>query len=183
MGKLRNLGLVCPNGDEPDARLLQVLSDLTPRFNRTFPAIRDEADVERIYCEVIRRVEKCERERKKPLENLHGYAWATLKCVAVSFQRQHAMQVPLRTVSALTRKEVVTRLRAWHGSPEAIENSILLREAAERMTKLELWMFEQKARGYSSEDIAKVRGCSVNAVDKALSRARKRVQALARPKA
>jgi DNA-directed RNA polymerase specialized sigma24 family protein len=47
------------------------------------------------------------------------------------------------------------------------------------MTPAERWVFEQKALGYSSEEIARARGCSVNAVDQVMSRLRRKIRALA----
>ena len=47
------------------------------------------------------------------------------------------------------------------------------------MTPEERWIFEQKAFGYSSEEIARAKGCSVNAVDQVMSRLRRKIRALA----
>jgi DNA-directed RNA polymerase specialized sigma24 family protein len=60
-----------------------------------------------------------------------------------------------------------------------MEQRILLRELEAMMTPDERWIFEQKAFGYSSEEIARAKGCSVNAVDQVMSRLRRKIRALA----
>ena len=53
-----------------------------------------------------------------------------------------------------------------------------MRELEARMTPEEAWIFQQKALGYSSEDIAKLRGSSVNSVDKVMSRLKHKIHVL-----
>jgi DNA-directed RNA polymerase specialized sigma24 family protein len=44
------------------------------------------------------------------------------------------------------------------------------------MTPEERWIFDKKAGGYSSEEVARVLGCSVNAVDQVMSRLRRKIR-------
>ena len=46
------------------------------------------------------------------------------------------------------------------------------------MTAEEAWIFQRKALGFSSEEIARERGSSVNSVDKAMSRLKQKIHAL-----
>jgi DNA-directed RNA polymerase specialized sigma24 family protein len=68
------------------------------------------------------------------------------------------------------------------GSAEQIERDILLREIESTLTPEEARIFHLKALGFSSEEIAKVRGSSVNSVDKVMSRLKQKFRALITPK-
>jgi DNA-directed RNA polymerase specialized sigma24 family protein len=96
----------------------------------------------------------------------------------VSLQRRSSMQVRFNSIEPRTGEDVVSRLRAWDGSVEEIERGILLRELEAQMTPEEAWIFDQKALGFSSEEIARLRGSSVNSVDKAMSRLKQKIHAL-----
>ena len=54
----------------------------------------------------------------------------------------------------------------------------MLRELETHMTPEEALIFNLKAFGYSSEDIAKLRGSSVNSVDKVMSRLKQKIHVL-----
>ena len=178
MESLRKLGLLDANGKPLDERLLKALCDLMPRFRRRFPSIQDEVEITNICEEVVRRIEKHE-SLSGPLEKLHGYAWKALESVGLSAQRRGSMQVWLNRVESRTGPDIVSRLRAWDGSVEQIEQTVLLHEYEAQMTEEEAWIFHLKSMGFSSEDVAQRRGSSVNAVDKVMSRLRHKIRALA----
>jgi DNA-directed RNA polymerase specialized sigma24 family protein len=170
-------GLLDEQGKPLDDRLLSVLSRLLPRFRRRFPALRDEVEIAEVFEEAARRIAKKE-DRSGPLESLWGYAWSALESVGVSWERRGETQVRFRSVESPTGPEMVAHLLARDGSAEQIEQDILLREFEAHMTPEDAWIFRQKALGFSSEDIAKVRGCSVNSVDKVMSRLKQKIRAL-----
>jgi DNA-directed RNA polymerase specialized sigma24 family protein len=178
MESLRKLGLLDEQGKPLDDRLLTVLSRLLPWFRRRFPALRDETEVTEAFEEAARRIAKRE-QRSGQIEKLGGYAKKVLESVGVSAERRGEMQVRFKTVGSRTGPEIVSQLRAWDGSAEQIEQGILLREVEAFMTPEEAWIFHQKALGFSSEDIAKARGSSVNSVDKVMSRLKQKIRALA----
>ena len=177
MESLRKYGLLDEHGKPLDERLLKALSDLLPRFRRRFPAIQDEVEITEVFEEAARRIEKRERQAG-PIDKLRGYAWKALESIGVSTQRRGSMQIRFNSVEPRTGPEIVSRLRAWDGSVEEIERGILLRELEAHMTAEEAWIFQQKALGYSSEDIAKLRGSSVNSVDKVMSRLKHKIHVL-----
>jgi DNA-directed RNA polymerase specialized sigma24 family protein len=72
----------------------------------------------------------------------------------------------------------VSRLQAWDGSAEQIERDILLREIEGCLTPEEARIFHLKALGFSSDEIARHRGSSVNSVDKVMSRLKQKIHAL-----
>jgi DNA-directed RNA polymerase specialized sigma24 family protein len=88
----------------------------------------------------------------------------------------------VRRVESRTGPEIVSKLRALDGSAEQIERDILLREIESSLTPEEARIFHLKALGFSSEEIAKVRGSSVNSVDKVMSRLKQKFRALIAPK-
>lgn len=181
MESLRKFGLLDADGKPLDERLLKALGDLLPRFRRRFPAIQDEVDITEVFEEAVRRIQKRERQAG-PIEKLRGYAWKALESIGVSFHRRSTMQVHVKRVESRTGPEIVSKLRALDGSAEQIERDILLREIESSLTPEEARIFHLKALGFSSEEIAKVRGSSVNSVDKVMSRLKQKFRALIAPK-
>jgi DNA-binding CsgD family transcriptional regulator len=177
MESLRKLGLLDADGKPVEDRLSKVLNALLPRFRRRFPAFRDEVEVTEMLEEAARRITKRERA-SGPIEKLGGYAWKALESIGVSLQRRSSMQVRFNRVESRTGPDIVSQLRAWDGSVEEMERGVLLRELEEHMTAEESRIFHLKAFGYSSEEIAKLRGSSVNSVDKVMSRLKQKIHAL-----
>ncbi len=177
MENLRKLGFLDADGKPLDDRLSKVLNALLPRFRRRFPAIQDDVEVTEVFEEAARRITKRERA-SGPIEKLGGYAWKALESIGVSLQRRGSMQIRFNRVESRTGPDIVSQLRAWDGSVDEIERGILLRQLEEHMTPEEKWIFNLKAFGYSSEEIAKLRGSSVNSVDKVMSRLKQKIHAL-----
>ena len=177
MENLRKLGFLGADGKPLDERLSKVLNALLPRFRRRFPAIQDDVEVTEAFEEAARRITKRERA-SGPIEKLGGYAWKALESIGVSLQRRGSMQIRVNRAESRTGPDIVSQLRAWDGSVEEIERGILLRQLEEHMTPEEKWIFNLKAFGYSSEEIAKLRGSSVNSVDKVMSRLKQKIHAL-----
>ena len=177
MENLRKLGFLGADGKPLDERLSKVLNALLPRFRRRFPAIQDDVEVTEAFEEAARRITKRERA-SGPIEKLGGYAWKALESIGVSLQRRGSMQIRVNRVESRTGPDIVSQLRAWDGSVEEIERGILLRQLEEHMTPEEKWIFNLKAFGYSSEEIAKLRGSSVNSVDKVMSHLKQKIHAL-----
>ena len=177
MESLRKLGLLDAEGKPVEDRLSKVLNALLPRFRRRFPALQDDVEVTEVFEEAARRITKRERA-SGPIEKLGGYAWKALESIGVSLQRRGSMQVRFNRVESRTGTEIVSQLRAWDGSVEEVERGILLRELEAHMTPEEAMIFNLKAFGYSSEDIAKLRGSSVNSVDKVMSRLKQKIHVL-----
>ena len=134
-----------------------------------------------MFEEAARRITKRERAAG-PIEKLGGYAWKALESIGVSLQRRGSMQLRFHRVDARSGPDIVSQLRAWDGSVEEIERGILLRELEAHLTPEESRIFTLKACGYSSEEIARRRGSSVNSVDKVMSRLKQKIHALTRVK-
>ena len=177
MESLRKFGLLDRNGKPLEERLQKALTDLLPRFRRRFPDIQDEVEITEVFEEAARRIEKREGA-SGPIEKLRGYAWKALESIGVSAHRRTGMQVRWKRVESRTRDDIVSLLRAWDGSVEKIERDILLRELEVHLTGEEARVFHLKSLGFSSEEIAKLRGSSVNSVDKVMSRIKQKFRAL-----
>ena len=177
MESLRKLGLLDAEGKPVEDRVSRILNALLPRFRRRFPALRDDVEVTEVFEEAARRIAKRERA-SGPIEKLGGYAWKALESIGVSLQRRGSMQVRFNSVDPRSGADIVSQLRAWDASVDEIERGILLRELEAQMTPEEAWIFHQKALGFSSEEIARRRGSSVNSVDKVMSRLRHKIQTL-----
>ena len=177
MENLRKLGVLDADDKPLDDRLSKVLNALLPRFRRRFPAIQDDVEVTEAFEEAARRITKRERA-SGPIEKLGGYAWKALESIGVSLQRRGSMQIRFNRVEARSGLDIVSQLRAWDGSVEEMERGILLRQLEAHMTPEEARIFNLKAFGYTSEEIAKLRGSSVNSVDKVMSRLKQKIHAL-----
>jgi hypothetical protein len=77
MEHLRKLRLLDETGKPLGTRVEGVLGRLLPRFQRQFPAFRDEVTLTEVFEEAGRRIATRE-QRSGPMEKLHGYAWVTL---------------------------------------------------------------------------------------------------------
>jgi DNA-binding CsgD family transcriptional regulator len=177
MESLRKLGLLDTDGKPLEDRLSKALNALLPRFRRRFPAIQDDVEVTEAFEEAARRITKRE-PASGPIEKLGGYAWKALESIGVSLQRRGSMQIRFNRVESRTGPDIVSQLRAWDGSVEEIERGVLLRQLEAHMTPEEARIFNMKALGYSSEEIANLRGSSVNSVDKVMSRLKQKIHAL-----
>jgi DNA-directed RNA polymerase specialized sigma24 family protein len=181
MESLRKFGLLDRNGKPLDERLQKALNDLLPRFRRRFPDIQDEVEITEVFEEAARRIDKRERA-SGPIEKLRGYAWKALASIAISAHRRTGIPDRLRRVELRAGIDIVSMLRAWDGSVEQIERDILLREIEAHLNGEEARVFHLKSLGFSSEEIANLRGSSVNSVDKVMSRIKQKFRALVEPK-
>jgi DNA-directed RNA polymerase specialized sigma24 family protein len=179
MDSLRKVSLLDAQGKPLDERLQNVFRRLLPKFLRRFRAFQDEAEIQNHCEEAFQRVSEKEQQSGQELERPWGYAWKALESVGVSAERTSEMQVRFRTVESRTDAAIVSGLQAFDRSIEKAEQAILLRQLEAFMTPDEVWMFRQKAHGFSHAEIAKARGCSVNAVDQKMSRLIRKIRVLA----
>ena len=109
-------------------------------------------------------------------ENLHGYAWVTLRSVATSWLRGGSGRLAQNTLGSEDSETALDATPASYGAPEQIERSILWREVQAQLTREERLVWMRKEMGFSSREIATLRGTSAGAVDTLLSRAKQRLQ-------
>ncbi len=177
MEHLQNLRLLDEHGKPLSARIEGVLTRLLPRFQRQFPALQDEVALTELLEEAGRRIANRE-ERLGSIEKLHGYAWVTLRNVATSRMRRGSSRLVQKTLGSAESQAVLSSAPAEFGTPEQIEQDILLREVLAQLTPEERLVCIWKKAGFSSQEIARHRGSSPAAVDTLFSRTKQKIRKL-----
>ena len=156
-------------------RVESALRSLVPKFRRQFPAVQDELDLTEILEKAGHRIAARE-QRSGPIEKLHAYAWVTLRSVVMSWMRRGSHRLVQHTIGSDASAEILSTVPAQSGTPEEMEQQILLREARDHLTEGEWTICNLKMMGYSSEEIAKRRGSSTAAVNMVFSRAKQKLR-------
>lgn len=175
MEHMRTLGLLDSNGKPLTDRIREALTGLLPKLRRQFPTLRDDVAVAEVIEEAGRRIASRE-ERAGPIEQLHAYAWVTIRSVATSHLRKPANRLIRDTVGSKAAEIHLAALHASHGSAEQIERDLLIREAMEALSEDERVVCMWKAAGHSAQEIATLQGRSVVAVDTLFSRAKQKLR-------
>lgn len=176
---LARTALLDERGQPLSSHVQQVLRDLAPRLQRYLPALTDEVLLTEILEEAGRKIRHHE-ETVGPIEKLHAYAWVTVKSVATSRMRRSAMRIARATVEAEQGDSAIGTLRASVGSEEQIEADILFEEMLARMTPEERMLCMWKKLGYSSREIAKEQGTSIERVNTFFFRLKRKIRAVLR---
>ncbi|MGH9159775.1 MAG: hypothetical protein ACRD2X_07275 [Vicinamibacteraceae bacterium] len=175
MEHLPKLRLLDDHGQPLDSHIQAALEQFLPRFHREFPGLWDEWLVTELFEKAGRRIARRER-CNGPIEKLHAYAWAALRSVATSWIRRGANRVHGRTLPSDKSDAVLATIHASVGTPQQIEEQVLMREIFERLTFEEWRVCMWKRDGHSSQEIAAFRGSSVAATDMFLSRVRAKIR-------
>jgi RNA polymerase sigma factor (sigma-70 family) len=175
MEHMRTLGLLDSNGKPLAERIQRALTGLLPKVRRQFPSLRDDIVLAEVVEEAGRRIANRE-ERGGPIEQLHAYAWVTLRSVATSHVRKPSNRLIRDTVGSTAGAIHLASAQASYGSPDEIERDILMREALEALSEEERVVCMWKTAGYSAQEIAKSQGRSVVAVDTLFSRAKQKLR-------
>lgn len=155
--------------------LQEVLQHLVPRLLRQFPQLQDLVHVVEVLEEAGQRVLRRQTARG-PIANLHGFAWVTLRNVALTRVSLGRGQLAERTLPPDQSAEHLAKLPARDASPAVIERTILLHEALAYLSRDEQLIVAWKQAGLSSAWIARKIGRSVSAVDTAFTRAKQRLR-------
>jgi DNA-directed RNA polymerase specialized sigma24 family protein len=176
---LARTALVDESGQPLSSHVQQVLRDLAPRLQRYLPTITDEVLLTEILEEAGRKIRHHE-ESVGPIEKLHAYAWVTVKSVATSRMRRSSMRIAKATVELEDNDAAIGTLRASIGSAERIESDILLEQMLARMTPEEQMLCMWKKLGYSSRQIAREQGTSVERVNTFFFRLKRKIREILR---
>ena len=174
---LSKLGLLDENGHPLSDRLEQVLCRLAPRLRRQFPALNDEVVVAEVLEEAARRITEQEK-RCGVIEKLHGYAWVTIRHVAISRMRRTSIRLAQNTLESEASQVALSSAASTRGSPEEIERDVLLHEILAQLTPEERLICIWKKAGFSSKQIAKRRRSSAAAVDTLFCRVKQKIRRL-----
>lgn len=115
--------------------------------------IRDEVIVVEILEQAGQQIANRE-VRDGPIERLYGFAWVTVRNVAISRLRRSPYLLERSTVGSARIAVAVSRLTAEESSPSAIEYRILLAQVLARLSARERMIAIWKQAGHSSKEIA-----------------------------
>jgi DNA-directed RNA polymerase specialized sigma24 family protein len=174
MEHLRTIGLLDSDGRPFHPRLERVLIQLLPRLRREFPSLQDEVDLTEIMEEAGRRIRH--REQRGPIERLHGYAWVTVRSVAMSRMRLSASKVDQKTLDSDAGNARLLAAAASRGTAAEVEQTILLRQLLRTLSREERMICLWKKAGFSSQEIALHQGRTVVAIDTIFSRAKQKIR-------
>lgn len=174
MEHLRTIGLLDSDGQPFNQRLERVLIQLLPRLRREFPSLLDEVGLAEIMEEAGRRI--LHREERGPIERLHGYAWVTVRSIAMSRMRLGSAKLNQKTLDseAGTARLLVTPTS--RGTAAEVEQRILLGELLRTLSREERMICLWKKAGFSSQEIALHQQRTVVAIDTIFSRAKQKIR-------
>jgi RNA polymerase sigma factor (sigma-70 family) len=175
MGSQAKSSLVDASGNAFSDRIQDVLSDLLPKLVRHFPSFKDDLMATEVLEEAARRIADHER-RRGPVEKLHGFAWVTVRNVARSRMQRGSMRLQRAMLSAEESRAMLALVPSQTGSPERVEQNILLEEFFAQLPLDERMLFILKRAGFSSRQIARRRGSSVSAVDTLFCRVKEKLR-------
>lgn len=171
----RSIRLLDTHGQPVPAHIERVLVRLGRRLRRQFPVLKDELLLVDVMEEAARRIALHEG-RSGPIEKLNGYAWVTLRSVAISQMRRGAIKLIQNTLNAHASHEHLVSIPTEAATQEQIERDILLREALDTLSPDERVLCVWKKAGFSSREIARHERCSVAAVDTLFSRVKAKLR-------
>jgi DNA-directed RNA polymerase specialized sigma24 family protein len=164
------LGLVDTRGQPLEGRLARVLRQLAPQLRREFPDLRDDVELIDVLEKAGERIAARETVCG-PIERLYRYASITVHREAISRMRllSHRLLHDAESIDAgLSLLELLQS--PWH-TAEQIEARVQVRELAAYLTPEENSVCNARRQGMSSKEIARLRGCTVDAVNATYHRA------------
>lgn len=174
MEHLRTIGLLDSDGQPFHPRIERVLIQLLPRLRREFPSLQDEVGLAEIMEEAGRRIRH--RERRGPIERLHGYAWVTVRSIATSRMRLGSSKLHQKTLDSDAGNARLLATPTSRGTAADVEQAVLLRELLQTLSREERMICLWKKAGFSSQEIALHQRRTVVAIDTIFSRAKQKIR-------
>jgi DNA-directed RNA polymerase specialized sigma24 family protein len=174
MEHLRTIGLLDSDGQPFHPRIERVLIQLLPRLRREFPSLQDEVGLAEIMEEAGRRIRH--REKRGPIERLHGYAWVTVRSIATSRMRLGSSKLHQKTLDSDAGNARLLATPTSRGSAAEVEQAVLLRELLQTLSREERMICLWKKAGFSSQEIALHQRRTVVAIDTIFSRAKQKIR-------
>lgn len=174
MEHLRTIGLLDSDGQPFHPRIERVLIQLLPRLRREFPSLQDEVGLAEIMEEAGRRIRQ--RERRGPIERLHGYAWVTVRSIATSRMRLGSSKLHQKTLDSDAGNARLLATPTSRGTAADVEQAVLLRELLQTLSREERMICLWKKAGFSSQEIALNQRRTVVAIDTIFSRAKQKIR-------
>jgi DNA-directed RNA polymerase specialized sigma24 family protein len=174
MEHLRTFGLLDCDGQPFPARIERVLIQLIPRLRREFPSLQDDVGIAEILEEAGRRIRH--REERAVIERLYGYAWVTVRSIAMSRMRLGPAKLSQKTLDSEASNARLSATPSSRGTAAELEQAVLLRELLQTLSKEERMICLWKKAGFSSQEIALYQRRTVVAVDTIFSRAKQKIR-------
>jgi DNA-directed RNA polymerase specialized sigma24 family protein len=174
MEHLRTIGLLDSDGQPFAPRIERVLIQLLPRLRREFPSLQDEVAITDIMEEAGRRIRN--REERGPIERLHGYAWVTVRSIAMSRMRLGSAKLDQKTLDSEAGRARLLAAPTSRGTAAEVEQRILLGELLRTLSHEERMICLWKKAGFSSQEIALHQQRTVVAIDTIFSRAKQKIR-------
>ena len=165
------LMLVDAAGRAVDPRIAAVLKKLLPRVRRRFPSLGTDIALTEVLERAAQGIARRE-QRLGPLEHLEGYAWVTLRTVAVSKLRLGHSRLAALTTASDDSQAPSPAARTGIHTAGFVEDRVLLKQVLARMTPGERRMLLLKEAGFSTAEMAAQLRRSPVSIDTACSRAR-----------
>lgn len=176
---LAKTALLDETGQPLSSHVQHALRALAPRLQRQFPSLKDEVVITEVLEEAGRKIRHHE-EQAGPVEKLHAYAWVTVRSVATSRMRRSSMRIARATLEPEESEIVLGSLRSGAGTAEQIETDILLSEMLDQLTPEEKMICGWKRLGFSSREIAKEQGTSIERVNTFFFRLKRKIREVLR---
>ena len=173
----RDTRFIDEHGAPVDPRVEGALLQMRGKLRRHYPACRDELTAAEVFEEAARRLVRRER-RAGRIENLHAYAWVTLRSVVTSRLRRGEARLEARTVRSRSADVLLASRRAIRHTARDVERRVLLGEVLAALTAAERTVCAMKAEGFSAGEIARAMGRSPASIDTLYSRAKARARRL-----
>ena len=174
MEHLRTIGLIDSDGQPFHPRLERVLIQLLPRLRREFPSLQDEVGLTEIMEEAGRRIRH--REERGQIERLHGYAWVSVRSIAMSRMRLGSAKLNQKTLDSEAGTARLLATPTSRGTAAEVEQRILLGELLRTLSREERMICLWKKAGFSSQEIALHQQRTVMAIDTIFSRAKQKIR-------
>jgi DNA-directed RNA polymerase specialized sigma24 family protein len=174
MEHLRTIGLLDSDGQPFHPRIERVLIQLLPRLRREFPSLQDEVGLAEIMEEAGRRIRH--REKRGPIERLHGYAWVTVRSIATSRMRLGSSKLHQKTLDSDAGNARLLATPTSRGTAAEVEQAVLLRELLQTLSREAQMICLWKKAGFSSQEIALHQRRTVVAIDTIFSRAKQKIR-------
>ena len=174
MEHLRTIGLLDSDGQPFDPRIERVLLRMLPRLRREFPSLRDDVALTEIMEEAGHRIRH--REERGPIERLHGYAWVTVRSIALSRMRMGSSKLNQKTLDSEAGSARLLATPTSRGTAAEVEHRILLGELLRTLSREERMICLWKKAGFSSQEIALHQQRTVMAIDTIFSRAKQKIR-------
>jgi DNA-directed RNA polymerase specialized sigma24 family protein len=171
--------LLDQHGRPVPARIHDALLPLIPALVKWFPVLADEV----LLLDTLERAARklCRRERLSgPIAQIEVYAWVVLHRTATWRTRYRDGRLAQVLLESRVRSASLPSIPGRIGSAEQIESAVLWREVLAHLSADERRVFLLKRDGWTSEEIAQMRGGTAASVNTLFWRARRRIRELLR---